>query len=734
MRGLIFIISYCALFISCTFSAPTTTAFRNQLELDLRHSVERLHTLAEKERVKNIKPSDFYYPYILSGIINLHRNTNEAVLLDWAKEDLMWITHCSIDSRGKVTPFFDGFRFLASYCDAYLYLKSHNKLSLKESSEVDDQIIASANGHLNRADFGAQNRGLIYGAELLFCANAVPHAPLVERWKMQGEALITDSVHGWDVEDASIYEPFWLNYVLTLAEMKGQLDDQMKVIMTRYYFDHAKALQMPNGLLPDWGDGDWIWSWMWNVANLVLAGSHYHDGTYLDSARRLYEASHAYYKELPSEAVGALGIALHWLNTSVPLNPVKETKSNEVVDDLISKKIVFRGNNSTYVLLNYRDAGPFGNLTREYQHAALEAYEEKPHHGHADENAIGLFAQDGTILLDDGGYRSSRLHGWRSDISHNRLVARTGFPLDGDIFDYIKSDTTYHDVTTEKVHFGTFGSLDYSRTRLVDEERGYTSDRITLFAPENGMMIIVDSVVIDRAGNKVFCNTWYPEHILKKGDNWTLSHPDYIQIRTESWPNPHTRDLLTQFIGNRDKIANSRLVDRRYATSETFYQYLRNYFFKGQRLLFVTVLRPVPINSSPEKLLSDASLITDEHDDNRSIGIHFTLNNEPVTVGLKLDQTIGLTNLRGRPMFDVKTGSITYDSLISDADFSFVREHKDGSIEFGFQYASLLRFKGSTLFKQPVWKEMYQGAPGFSVVDRRDKMPIWHEVVGNKTR
>ena len=486
---------------------------------------------------------------------------------------------------------------------------------------------------------------------------------------------------------------------------------------------------MPNGLMPDWGDGDWTHSWMWFCANWVRAGSVYRDGTYLEAARKIYAANHAYYRELPLEAVGALGLALRWLDPTVPLAPLVQDKSAEVVDDVLSKKIVFRGAGDSYALFNYRDQGAYGRFTRDYQNAQLAAFEEKPHHGHADENSFALLMQEGTVLLADGGYRAAYARGWRADIFHNRIVARTGLPPEGDVWSFLAADPTYHAVETEKIHFGNFGSLDYARTRLVDEERGYTGDRITLFAPESGLTIVVDSLLIDRPGPKVFSNTWHPDHILQHGDNWVLSQPERIPIRQEYWPNPRTRELLIEFVGNRDKIAETREIDRRYNPSQAFFQHVKNYFFKGQRLTFVTVLRPIAAGSFAPALLGDVKLLTDEHDDGRSLGLQFSLGGERVTVGLKLDQTIGLTNLRGRPMFDAKTGAIAYGPLRTDADFAFVRERRDGAREFGFQYGIAVAFDGRTLFEQPVWKAMFQGPGDFAVADRRDKMPRWHEIV-----
>ena len=545
-------------------AAPTasdTASFAQSLQFELRRNVERLHHSFAEEREKNQKHSDFYTPFLLSGLTNLHARTGEAVLLEWAKQNLLWLVRSAQDSEGRATPLFASqFRFLGAFCDAYRHLQAHHALTPAEAAEVEAQIIANATVRMDRADFGAQNRGLIYGAELIFCADAVPDAPGAERWRRYGEALVYDSRQGWSVEDASLYESFWLNHLLALSELEGTLAEQMKRVTTRFYFDHALALLMPNGLMPDWGDSDWTESWMWFCANWALAGSHYRDGTYLDAARQIFEANLAFRGELHLEAVGALGLAVRWLDASVPLTAIVQEKSAEAVDDLLAKKIVFRGAQDSYALFNYRDQGAYGRFTRAYQNAQLAAFEEKPHHGHADENSLSLLMQDGTVLLTDGGYRAAYARGWRADVFHNRIVARNGFPPEGDVLNYLLADPTYRAVTTEKIHFGTFGSLDYSRTRLVDVERGYTGDRIILFAPENGLTLVVDSLLVDREGPKIFSNMWHPDHLLAQGDNWVLSHPPHIPARRQDWSNPHTRDLLIEFVGNRDKVAEVDLA------------------------------------------------------------------------------------------------------------------------------------------------------------------------------
>lgn len=706
-----------------------TAAFGRLLETELRAEVERMHRAHAAERAAGAKPADFYFPYLLSGYATLYPRTREPVLLEWAKEDLLWLTRSAVDADGQSVPFTRSFRFLPSYADAYDLLRREGRLTPDEIAAVKRQFVAIAESRRTIADFGAQNRGLLYGVEFLLCAAQVPEAPQADAWRRHGEALVQDSLSGWSVEDASIYEPFWLNFVLLLADLRGDAAERVQGVGVRFYLEQARALLMPSGFMPDWGDGDWTHSWMWFLANFVRAGRDYRDGTYLEAARRLYAANRSHYREFGGEAIAGVALALRWLDPGVPLAPLRHERSAEAIDDVLSKKIVLRGAAGTYALFNYRDALGSGRFTRDYQAAQLHAFEEKPHHGHADENALGVFAQDGTMLLAEGGYRATFSRGWRADFFHNRIVARSGFPAESDVFDYLRQDTAYHAVRTEKLHFGTFGSLDYARTRLVDEERGYTGDRILIFAPESGLTIVVDSLHIDRAGPKVFCNTWHPQDVIERGDGWVRGRPKQIAIRQDSWTNPATRELLIQFLGNRDKAADVRSIDRNYHPSDVFFQYLKNYFFAGQRLTFVTVLRPVAPGPVAAGVLDDVTLLTGARDDGRTLGLRFSLDGERVTVGLKLDQTIGLTNLVGRPMFDVTTGTVAYGELATDADFAFVRERRDGRREFGFQYATALSHAGKTLFSLPPWREMYQGPEGYSVPDRRDKMPRWHEVL-----
>lgn len=731
-----------------------------QLLADVQNAVNRvfnaLETTSGEERARQVRGLS----WVLSPATIVHARTGDSDLLSRTRDGLIAFVDSAIDDDGHARPLLASFRELPPFCEAYEYLKGQDQLDVGTRERTDALIAASANSHLGATDWGAQNRATVDAAGFYAAAASVPGHANASRWRGYGDALIEDSWGRWSIEDASIYGPFWLFYLITASEGLGCPEEFLEKITTRYYFEQYSRLQMPNGMLPDWGDGDWTHMWTWYAAVMVRAAGFYERGDYLYFAQRLY-AAHRDMALAGNETFGyspqgldagdalySLATSLRWMAMDPPPEalPYELQATEEIVDDLVSKKIAFRndggsaGNaaDANFGLLNYRDTGPYGRYQREYQNQQLFAFEEMPHHGHADENSLVLLMEGGTVLLADGGYRRTAHDGWRADLYHNRLVARLGWPNDHEMMPYLQGNPQYLPVRTEKIHFGTFGSLDYSRTRLYDDDRGYTTDRIVLFVPATGVYVIVDAVQIDREGPKSFTNMWHPDGILAQGDfseegaHWVRSWPERIPIRDEYWTNPHERELLVQFLGNRDKYSQVRTIDRRFNSSTAFFQFLYGYFFKGQRLGFVTVLTPHAPGSFGEGMLQQVEILQDDDGSWRTLGLRLNVGDGQATVGLKLDTNIGLTNLRGRPMFDWQSGAVAYDSLQTDADFAFVVDRGAGAgeqeREIGLISGSKLCWQGETLFDMPLAEHMYQGPVDYDVSDRKDRMPRWHEV------
>lgn len=727
-----------------------------QLQQDTAAAVRRAFAAIEEvgsdeEREQRLRGLS----WVLSPATILHARTSQHEWLTMAQTGMEQFVALGIEPDGTAQPLLSSFRELPPFCEAYSYLKTHGNLSAEVQSRADAVVAASADSHLGATDWGAQNRATVDAAGFYAAADTLPNHEHAARWRGYGDGLIEDSWGRWSIEDASIYGPFWLFYLITAAEGLGREREFLGKTTTQYYFEQYSRLLLPNGMLPDWGDGDWTHMWTWYAAVMVRAAGFGARGEYLHFAQRLFE-THRSMGLAGNDVVGydrdgmttgdelySLATALRWMveDPCPPAQAYALDRSEEIVDDLVSKKIAFRntgtgdGTDASCVMLNYRDVGPYGRYQREYQNQQLFAFEEMPHHGHADENSLILMMEGGTVLLADGGYRRTAHDGWRADAYHNRLVARLGWPNDEEMMPYLLSNPQYLPVRTEKIHFGTFGSLDYSRTRLVDEDRGYTTDRILLYVPATGMVVAVDSVRIDREGPRSFTNMWHPDGLLGQGDltsqsgHWVRSWPQHIPIRAEYWTNPRQRELLVQFLGNRDKVSQVRRIDRRFNPSDAFFQFVYSYFFVGQRLGFVTVLTPHVPDSFNESMLNTVRIEQDDDGGWRTLGLSIPVADGRATVGLKLDTTIGLTNLRGRPMFDWRTGAVDYGDLTTDADFSFVVDRGDAGREIGLLSGSRLNWQGQTLFDMPLAEHMYQGPVDYTVPERKDRMPRWHQII-----
>ncbi len=727
-----------AVIIFC-FRLCTASQTTEQFKQDMKTDLDKILTKSYQDIAKGIDRKSAPgrgLTYDLWAMCIMHKHTGEQKYLDWAKEGFVYYSRKYRDKDGTIG-ISSGARNVTSFCFTYDYLKAYDKLSDDDIEAARRLIDASMDKAATHTDWGGHNRAVIEACAAFACARSMPDSPNSSQWYKRAKALSNDAFFHWSIEDASIYQPFWMWYMLTAGEIIGITDELMDAVTTRYYFDYWCKLQMPSGMMPDWGDGDPTHMWEWYMADLIRAGSYYKNGKYIYSAKKIYD----FMKANPVVAGNptVIASAIDWFDTDVDMQPYKIKKSHEAIEELIGKKIVFRNDNDAYMLLNYRDLGNFGHYQRDYLNQALEAFEEKQHHGHADENSIISLVSGNTILLHDGGYREGSLVGWRGDVYHNRLLARNGWPVDfedgkRDIVEFLESNKVYLPVETQKIHFASFGEIDYSRTRLIDKTGGYTNDRLVLFFTEHEIYIVVDSVLIDVDGPKSFINMWHPSNIISQGsfisdnENYVISWPGKIGIRDTYLQNEHNKDLLIQFLDNRDKITAAKEIRRNFNPSQCFYQWMKGWYYKGMRLNFITVLRPHEAGKFAEDMLTDITIEKDKLQNGATMCINVDMGKgKKAVAGLKLDMNIGLTNLRGRPLMDWKTGTVEYGRLKTDADFAFAIED-DKTIEYGFINASVIGYDGKPLFEMPIQHEMWQGASaGYAVPDLRDRMPVYSD-------
>ena len=310
--------------------------------------------------------------------------------------------------------------------------------------------------------------------------------------------------------------------------------------------------------------------------------------------------------------------AYAWCDDSIPsIQPKWE--SEEVLDDLIGKKVVFRSGwdpEATYMLLNYRDELGYGFIPRRYLRTTLAVSAEKMHHGHADENAIVLLLSKGSVLLHEGGYRENVPNGrYRADIYHNRVLWRQGIKRAGEsAWDFFHDDGSYKVTRTQKMHFARFQGMEFSRTQVTDAVRNIEWDRIVVYVKAFDCFILVDAVKALADGPYTLSNTLYTTDILTSGPGYFDTAIDKIG----AWKNPENRALLITYPLLEHRPISVEEIRRSYQQETGLYQVWTGRLSRGDIVPFVTVLWPhdrgedvtplVKAISLPDVSLPDRSL------------------------------------------------------------------------------------------------------------------------------
>ncbi|MBW7457481.1 heparinase II/III-family protein, partial [Paenibacillus sepulcri] len=390
-------------------------------------------------------------------------------------------------------PMFQG----THYIQGYLFMKDSALLSREDKRQIEDSIRSSVQAVMHYPEWGAHNRSMLRAFTVSLAVAALGDTEETREWAKLRDYLAQESMGGWSIEDAELYLPLWLGSCIMVVQHTDKEEDYYAKPQTRYYFDYITHILTPYGQLPDFGDAHYNSFWYLWLACLEKGAAVYRCGHMKYAARKIWDYALSHQEGPPSVYLAAyFSNACLWADDG--LEPVKpDWQSELVLEDVIGKKVAFRDGweeDSTYLLLNYRDEGDYAYVAREYLRRTIQAPAEKAHHGHADENSIVFFARGPHILLHDGGYRDSAPNGkYRADLYHNRLVFREGErDADGSLYDFIHDDGTYRRVAAEKLHFQTFEELVYSRTRVTDPCHGVIWDRAVTYLKEEGVIIVVD--------------------------------------------------------------------------------------------------------------------------------------------------------------------------------------------------------------------------------------------------
>ena len=596
-------------------------------------------------------------------------------------------------------PSLSNFFFLPPYSRAYMRIRNSGVMDDAAKAKIEKEIAESITFVFRFPEWGGHNRAMLRAEALQYAAMAMPNHKDAPRWKQMAQVIASDNLNRWEVEDATGYHPVWLHSLFSYAEA-AQRPDALRSVMIRYYLEYFTKMIAPDGNLPDYGDTHWS-----GAAAGLRFTAIFEKGAALMKDPAMKWAAHSMLqivkRQSPVLGVGDayhLSDAFRWADESVTaVRP--ESPSQEVLDDVIGKKIVFRSGwdtLSTYMLLNYRDEGDGGLLDREYLRRTISVEEEKMHHGHADENSIVMLMDRGSVLLHDAGYRdalpSGRFGAWRQDYFHNRIVARKDKrDTSQSVLDFLKNSGAYRPVRTQKVDFLTLKSVDMSRTRLVDDNLGYTWDRTVVYVRDPGYFVVIDGIRVLRPDYFTFTNLWHTQRIVKRGSHFYSVVNDSIKM----FPFPIQRALLVAFPEVYGKTDGVEPISRQHQQELAIYQTQSSQYKAGDMECFVTLLIPHDRDADPEKILRDFKVLPTSAP-YRSVGLEITGKSEKSFILVKLDLDMEVARENIRPRYQYELGKVICGPFETDASFLHAVQ-KGNTVSYSASNFLAVKYGGKSL-------------------------------------
>jgi len=654
----------------------------------------------------------------------IHYLSTQHELKAWFPEEMRGFRPDYADGIPTITNFFG----LCYFIDGYKLVKDSPSMTEEAREAIETSIAESANYIFFFPEWGPHNRAMLRAYALLLASQAVPDHPDAPRWRKLSDILASDSWGRWEEEDAQIYHPVWLITLLRYQEALGD-ESFWQFPTVRYYFDYFTHLLDPTGMVPDFGDARWHANWSWYVTILERAAAVYDRPDYRWAAHHIFHAMAPAAGAPVSEGDGMnLLDALRWMEEGPEEAPA--ARSQEVMEELVGKKMVFRNgwdSDSDYLLLNYRDEGPYAFMGREYLRHTIPVEEEKMHHGHSDENSIVLMMSNGSVLLNDGGYRPEMPSGpngeYRADYFHNRLVWRSGkLGREQELWDLLRNSGGHRSVETEKIEFWSAEDFDVSRTRVTDEDGGVQHDRVITWLREPNVWVVFDIVRFLETGYYTLADLWHCTTVLEEGDGYFVTAVDFIRGQDQ----PRGTVLRIEMPQGDIRREGSFPIRRNNEDNLTVYQSLASHYLEGEVETFVTVLTPVPRDDSSATPVMGIRVLEDPV--HRSgIGVALDLGGEEVYLGAKTDLKYGLLAANKRPRYTFESGRVAYGPFTTDADF-FVARLGEETLKWSGTNLVGMRFQDRELFAAP-WNtftlEPDDWATGFGA----PKWRFWEETV-----
>ena len=588
-------------------------------------------------------------------------------------------------------------------------IKDSDVLSATDLRIIEKKIVKSADDFVQFwAEWGAMNHCSNHIVNSLTSTiEYLPHHPNVEKWRQKRDINLSANWGLWCIEDAQNYIPVWLKPMMQYADLAGREKEFYSLPMTKYYFDYLVQLMTPQGQIAEFGDGGIGpdgYEWDWVVSILEKGATVYRDGKMKWAAHRIFQTIQTMAAEGRVSADENLVEAYLWADDSV-VEEVPTDGSRLVLEDYVGKKIIFRSGwdrKATYLFLNFLDDAPFGIDGKEHIINTINVETEKNHHGSADENAINFLMKDSSVLLCDGGYRETSSTGpdgeYRADTYHNKLLVRSGvadsqmrllpFLLDGGRYRFVK---------TKLIHFRTFMEVDISRTRLIDEERGYQWDRLVNYLKGLEWFVVFDIVKILKNGPFTLANLFYTQDIGDYDQNDRSWYDTRYNMLQNDVQNPGNARLLVYFPEGTSFRRGAEQIRRCYQTEWAIYTAKADTLKAGDIVVFTTFLIPHSKNVDAKDIIVSLNDMAIYHTQ-KGYGVKIPTAEGYIQLNAMLDLEAEYLTENMRPRYNFASGRAEYGGLVTDACYCYLHKQKN-RLFYSFFKASKLIYDGKSIFE-----------------------------------
>jgi len=665
-----------------------------------------------------------------------------------------WAKKIRTDYEDSIPPLPDFFTVMR-YIRAFDTLNRLGRLTPAEREKAETIITESMTYMLRTQEWGPMNRSILRAESLAWAVRALPNHKDFKTWEMQRRALGDDNWGHWEIEDATIYNGVWLYSMLGYADARGKMDELFKTPEMTYYGQYYLNLVSPAGIVPDFGDAHWEANWPHFLVFFETAASAYKNPQ-MRWAASVIARKFVDFKNPTSVGLGTMLLdCVRWGGAEGAAPAAPTTGSQEVMEDVQGKKIVFRNGwtpASTYLLLNYRDEGDGGLNFRDYLRDSIPVEEEKMTHGHADENSIPLLMSGGSVLLHDGGYRdympSGPFGSYRQDYFHNRLCFRpekiwfgqkagearyslpTAVPGQG-LLEFLRDAGSYRRVRTQKVDFLALPDVDYSRTRVTDDNWGWAWDRVIAYVKEADLFVVIDVFKSLRDEYFTLADLWHTRKIIASGERWYDTAYDAIAGASGAAgaPLPQDKRLLIAFPTAEFTVEGVEPLKRHYQDEQAIHQATARHFELGDTAGFVTVLIPHAAGADPKALAESVRTLKVESANNGQ-AVAIERGGKTWIVGAKNDLRQDMSRDNKRPRYTYEAGKVRYGEIETNGDFVFAA--LDGS-SLSYTVVNLTKalYKDRLLVEGKPWLSglAFDGRPDSP---ERGKLRYWRDTISLK--